>query len=77
MVTKIVWVVSKGQYSDRKIVAIKSNEEAARILMSKCSYCNGSGKDPYFEDYDCYHCVENKEPQKEWNKPDVFEVEDT
>ena len=71
-----VWVVNKGIYSDWDIVAIKSNEEAARRLMKKCSGCNGTGKDPYFEEQDCYYCVEDDNPRLDWNEPLEMEIED-
>jgi len=71
-----VWVVTKGQYSDMEIVAIKSNEEAAERLKAKCSYCHGTGQDPYFNTLSCYHCVDDEEPQNDWNETLIFDVED-
>ncbi len=74
-----VWVVSTGQYSDYEIVAIKSNEEAARRLMKKCSYCHGTGEDPFFPSIECYSCGEDEcspGPQDNWNEPKEMEVED-
>jgi len=68
-----VWLVNKGQYSDYKIVAIKSNEEAARRLMKKCSTCDGTG---LAYDYPCWHCEENGEIALNWNEPLEMEVED-
>jgi hypothetical protein len=71
-----VWVVTKGEYSDRSIVAIKSNEEAARNLMKKCSGCNGTGKNPYYETEPCWDCQEDERPRDDWNEPLTFEIED-
>ena len=71
-----VWLVNKGMYSDWNIVAIKSNEEAARRLMEKCSACNGTGKNPYYKKYTCWDCVEEGKPENNWKEPIVMEVED-
>ena len=67
-----VWVVSKGQYSDWNLVAIKSNEEAARRLMKKCSTCCGTGKAYGGPCWDC----EDGGARDGWNEPLEIEVED-
>jgi hypothetical protein len=73
-----VYVVTKGIYSDFNLVAIKSNREAAERLMKKCSYCHGTGKDPYYDEFDCEHCGEEPlySPPLDWNTIREMEVED-
>jgi len=83
-----VWVVTKGIYSDYTIVAIKSNKEAASRLMKKCSYCIGTGQDPYYDELECDYCYKGGPPPEdcekdiyyktpiEWNKLLEMEVED-
>lgn len=73
---KIVYIVSKNQYSDYQIVAIKSNREAAEILMKKCSTCHGTEKDPHFNEFDCYDCIEYKRPGNNWNDIEPWILED-
>ena len=68
-----IWIVTKGQYSDYCLVAIKSNEEAARRLMEKCSTCNGTG---IAYDFKCWDCEEEGEIRRDWNEPLEMEVED-
>jgi len=75
MSLKKVWIVTKGQYSDMSIVAVKSNKEAAERLIKKCSTCDGRGKDRFF-DFPCYDCKEENRPANKWNKPIEMELED-
>jgi len=74
--TSPVWIVNKGQYSDMEIVAVKSNEEAARKLMEKCSSCLGTGKEPYFNEEPCWDCQEKNKSANQWNGPIILDLED-